>query len=277
VTRTGIRCATFVLSTGRCGTQWLADRLSKTYGDILHVEHEPLHDRYRPRQMLGARGVLPDDPETAQTIRTHLETIGRHLETHDYVECGHPCWSSIPYLAEQFAGRVRLIHLTRHPIPTALSWTTHQAFTPPLLPHLTEKVLLSPFDDEVQFPEYREWWPTLTPFEKCLYYWAEVNAFGLNLRARQSAPWLTLSYESLFGGDGLEDLLSFLGVPDRESMWSDRAMAIDRFRFATQESPDPTIATRHERVVDVARRLDYDVADVHPHALQRRYLRLDKI
>jgi hypothetical protein len=266
-------CATFVLSTGRCGTQWLAEHLSAIYGDILRVDHEPLHDRYRSRETLAACGSLPDDADAAQAIRRHVEVIGRHLDAQrDYVECGHPCWSAIPYLAGQFAGRVRVIHLTRHPVPTALSWTTHQAFTPPLLPHLAEKVLLSPFDPGIAFPEYRDLWSALTPFEKCLYYWAEVNAFGLAHGVCFPAPWLTLSYESLFGGDGLTDLLSFLGLPLRESIRSARKTAVDRFRYATTTWPDLSLAARHPRIIDVARRLGYNVADVERHLMRRRYL-----
>jgi hypothetical protein len=34
----------------------------------------------------------------------------------------------------------------------------------------------------VLFPGYRELWRTLAPYEKALYYWAEVNAFGLRLQ-----------------------------------------------------------------------------------------------
>ena len=267
--------ATFVLSTGRCGTQWLAARLGEAYGDVLHVEHEPLRDGYRPRQMLAARGSLPRDADTAGRIRSHVDAIGQRLDTRGYVECGHPCWSAIPYLASQFPGRVRVIHLTRHPVPTALSWLTHQAFSPPLLPHLSEKLLLSPFDEGVAFPEYRDLWMALTPFERCLYYWAEVNAFGLDQRARLSVPWLEIRCEALFGDDGLTDLLSFLELPPSESMRSARDATVDRFRYATLDWPDLALAEQHVSVVDVARRLAYDLRDVEPQALRRRYLRID--
>ena len=80
--------ALFVLSTGRCGTQWLADVLSATLGDRAEVQHEPLGEDYAPRQMLGA-GADPD-PELADFIDEHLEAIERTLATRDYVECGHP-------------------------------------------------------------------------------------------------------------------------------------------------------------------------------------------
>ena len=34
--------ATFFLSTGRCGTQWLAASLAEHYGDMATVDHEPM-------------------------------------------------------------------------------------------------------------------------------------------------------------------------------------------------------------------------------------------
>ena len=268
--------ATFVLSTGRCGTQWLAASLAKAYGDVLHVEHEPLHDQYRSRQMLAARGSLPDEADTSRRILGHVNAIARHLEARDYVECGHPCWSAIPYLAAQFSGRVRVIHLTRHPVPTALSWITHQAFSPPLLPHIPEKVLLLPHDDGVAFPEYRGLWPTLTPYEKCLYYWAEVNTFGLDQRGRLRIPWLQISYESLFWDEGLSDLLTFLGLPFDDSIASARGTLLDRFRFAALACPDPALVERHPRVVEIAQRLGYDVNGIDPKVLRLRYLRFNQ-
>jgi hypothetical protein len=45
-----MNAATFVLSTGRCGTQWLAKNLTDHYGDLLAVTHEPHQREYLPRR-----------------------------------------------------------------------------------------------------------------------------------------------------------------------------------------------------------------------------------
>ena len=252
--------ATFVLSTGRCGTQWLAEKLGATFGDLLTVTHEPLHNEYRPRLMLGLRTPHRLDLESRETILRHVEGIGRGLETRPYVECGHPCWSALPYLIDRLGERLRIIHLVRHPIPTALSWLTQSAYVPPLLPHLQEKVLLSPFDDGVAFPEYRERWASLHPYEKCLYYWAEVNAFGLRLERETSSPWLRLTFEQLFFGD-LEtpSLPGFLGLPERPGLLEQRTEVVDKYRFLPSLGvPDLDLRASHPAIAGIAGELGYD-------------------
>ena len=78
--------ATFFLSTGRCGTQWLAGSLDETYSDIAHVEHEPFQDANLPRQMLGTNNPLKTD--RPDLLFDHLAKIKEVLQTKDYIECG---------------------------------------------------------------------------------------------------------------------------------------------------------------------------------------------
>ena len=250
--------AVFILSTGRCGTQWLAAQVSRHYGEVYRVEHEPLHNRYCPRRMLAFRTPEELGVEDAAPILEHVESIERTLEQKNYIECGHPCWSTLPYFAERFRGRVRFIHLTRHPIPTAFSWLTHGAYELPLLPHLQQKVLLTPFDPGVTFTEYRERWPSMSPFEKCLYYWAEVNAFGLRVAKSIQAPWLRASFENLFGADALKTVFEFLELPINDDVVAARALKIDEFNYMTLARPDLNVLANHPRVIAVARELEYD-------------------
>jgi hypothetical protein len=124
--------ALFVFSTGRCGTQWLARVLGRSGGERVQVTHEPLHSDYASRAMLGAGDPSRLDPGDAQPILEHVAHIEATLATGAYIECGHPSWSSLSYLLRRFAGRVRVLHLVRHPVPTAWSWVTHRAYCPPL-------------------------------------------------------------------------------------------------------------------------------------------------
>lgn len=251
--------ATFVLSTGRCGTQWLAEKLAATYGDLLEVAHEPLDNEYRPRLMLGLRTPLRLDPDSRDLVLRHLDEIEEKMKTRPYVECGHPCWSTLPYLTERFGEKLRIIHLVRHPVATARSWLTQSAYIPPLLPHLREKVLLSAFDDGVSFPEYRERWPSLHPFEKCLFYWAEVNALGVRLEGETSSPWLRVRYEDLFGGGGAAAILDFLGLPTRAGLMEHRAAIVDKYRFmAPIGVPDMDLHAAHPAIARLAAALGYD-------------------
>ncbi len=266
--------AFFILSTGRCGTQWIAAQLAAAYGARYHVEHEPLHSGYQSRRLIRGNSfdVLP--PADTQPIRAHLARIERCLEQSNYLECGHPCWGALPLLAKQLQGSMRVIHLTRHPLPTALSWLTHGAFQTPLLPHLIEKILVSPDDEGLAFPEYRSRWAHMTPFEKCLYYWLEVNALGTGARydERIGVPCVRISYENLFGGDGLEQLLDFLELPRNETLRAARIEPVDQFRYLTMERPALDLVQQHPRVLEMAGALGY--AGTHGldiPALTRRY------
>ncbi len=264
--------AAFVLSTGRCGTQWLATALADTYSDLITTDQEPLRDRYVPRKVLGCSASANAASVLPPAVLEHCRSIEGQLDTRSYVECGHLGWSTTPYLAERFRGRVRIVHLTRHPVTTCCSWVTHGAFQPPFLPHIPEKILLSPFDEGIRFTEYRQTWATLSPFEKCLFYWSEVHAFALDLQSRRDIPWLQLRYEDLFDGDGLERLLDFLELPHRASIFSQRTALVDNYRFLTTVWQDWQIIDNHPRVTEIARQLGYNLSGIEEAALRRRYL-----
>jgi len=263
--------AAFILSTGRCGTQWLATALAEAYPDRLAVEHEPLHAGYEARKVLQHTAVANDAPQLPPEVVGHMEAIEARLATHTYIECGHPSWSTIPCLAERFRGHVKVIHLVRHPVPTSWSWLTLQAFQPPLLPHIAPRTLLTPFDDGIRFVEYRARWQSLAPFEKCLYYWSEVNAFALALQPRLGAPWLRLRYEDLFHGDGLQRLLEFLQLPPLESILHRRGDVIDDNHSVLADREDWRVIRDHPRAVAIAQQIGYDVDAVDEIALDRRY------
>ncbi|MGA8808001.1 MAG: hypothetical protein WB973_08990 [Thermoanaerobaculia bacterium] len=260
--------ALFVISTGRCGTQWLADVLRSSAGDEAVVAHEPLGADYAPRAMLGAKSPRNLEPEAGDTLLEHVACIERTLETKPYIECGHPLWSSLPYLLGQFARRARVIHLTRHPVPAAWSWLTQRAYCPPLAPHLPERVLLSPFDDGSFFVSFREKWTTLTAYEKSLYYWAEVNAFAIRLRETADVPWMQLRIEDLFAGQRIDELLDFAGL----QAVAPQMKPVDKFHFLADPC-DPRLIERHPEVMEVARACGYDPIDYDEHALRNRYLR----
>lgn len=264
--------ATFVLSTGRCGTQWLAHALALPGVGAGRVEHEPLGDRYRPRVMLGARGdpaVL--EPVDRERVEKHWNGIEATLAGEDYFEAGFPCWSALPYLCRRFAGRVRIVHLTRHPVPVAYSWVAHNAYVTPLLRQLPEKILLHPADRGVAFPEYAETWRGLHPFERALYFWAEVHAFALRQQSVLGVPWLRLDTRELFTVDGLGRLAAFLGIAAPPTLLEARHEVIDDHGGQLVEWVEPQLISRHPRVLEVARALGYDPFACDVVALKRRY------
>lgn len=264
--------ATFVLSTGRCGTQWLAYALALPGVGAGRVEHEPLGERYRPRVLLGAPGdpaALP--PPDAARLEQHLAGIEATLEREDYFEAGFPCWSALPYLARRFAGRMRVVHLTRHPLPVAYSWVSHSAYVPPLLPRLPGKILLHPADAGVSFPEYAATWATLHPFERSLFFWAEVHAFALRWQPVAGVPWLRLDAAELFTAPGLARLAAFLGIAAGPELQAATQEVVDEHRFLLPDWIEPGVIARHPHVIAVARALGYDPLACDVAALKRRY------
>ena len=261
--------ALFVFSTGRCGTQWLAAALGQCLGGRAVVAHEPLGRDYASREMLGAGDPSSLGPDAAAAIRDHVAAIEATLETRPYIECGHPAWSAIPYLVTRFAGRVRVLHLVRHPVPTAWSWVTHRAYCPPLAPHLRERVLLSPFDEGIRLTSYRERWPALNPYEKSLFYWAEVNAFGLRAAENSGAPWLRVRFEDLVRGDALPRVLEFAGAGATTN--PERVGLVDEFRWLTEFWCDPALVAQHPDVVATAAALGYDALAFDETRLRQRY------
>lgn len=259
------------LSTGRCGTQWLTASLREHYPDGLTVEHEPLGPLYRPRTYFRSYadpGAVLAVPE----VRDHVERIASE---HHYVETGWPVFAALPLLAERFGDRLRVVHLTRHPIPTALSHLAHSSYAgSPRDDAYTSHATLGPSDPNVFHPEYADRWDDLTPYEKCLFWWTEVNLFGLEFPERlASIPFLRVQSERLLGGerDALERLVEFMELPWDDAWVGQTQHVVDRWQHRTDRDVDPLQVLGHPATVDAARRLGYDIEDVDLAALEARY------
>lgn len=200
--------ATFVFSTGRCGTQWLTEKLSLLYPNQ-QIVHEPLSFHYRPD--LNTE-LLPLSCNK-ELIQQHLSEIQQHLNRgRSYIETGFPCWRHLEWFRQQLNGRVRLIHLHRDPLDTVHSLLKINAFVPPFVPHLPLKNLFLPNPEQGYLAEWHELWPLLNPAEKNLWYWTEVQAKALQLRQNWPAEdWLELSFDHLFSATTEQALTEFFG------------------------------------------------------------------
>ncbi|HEV7424964.1 MAG TPA: hypothetical protein VGQ46_01255 [Thermoanaerobaculia bacterium] len=263
--------ALFVLSTGRCGTQWLASLFERAGGDLADVRHEPLGSDYAARQMLAAGDPARLDSELAEPILAHIDEIERVLDTRSYIECGHPAWSTMPYLISRFPSRLRVVHLVRHPVPTAWSWVTQLAYCPPMAPHFPEKVLLSPFDEGPRLQSFRDRWQGMNAYEKALYYWAEVNAFALKIERETDVPWMRLRFEDLARQEEIERLIDFAGLDAATAFEASGIGVIDEYRAHAPFWCDSGLIRRHPEVVAVAEGFGYDPADFDDTKLRRRY------
>jgi hypothetical protein len=254
--------ATFVLTPGRCGTQWLNQQL-RLFTSGAWVCHEPLHFNYQPIEN------SPSHPlnKNADRLLAHLSSIQNHLrEGVSYLECGFPCWRHLSWFKRELGDDVKVIYVHREPVDNAASLLKLNAFVPPLLPHLPEKQLFHPAAPGALLPEYQHCWQQLSPFEKCLYYWAEVNfQASLYQSTFSEDSWLTIPYQRLFSEISLCAIAEFANISfDFHPHMLER---VDQYQGMPQSHIDANLLYQHPKIVDVALRLGYGRNDtIHQFA-----------
>jgi len=217
--------AFFVLSTGRCGTQWLTELLRQQWPQA-RVEHEPLHFQYRP----DVNSTTSPLQHNADLIQQHLQQIQQQLTTGlPYIETGFPCWRHLPWFRQQLSGPVKILHLHRDPLATVRSLLKLNAFVAPLFDYIPLKNFYLPDASQDRLQMVQALWPTLQPAEKSLCYWLELQAYALQLQQEwPGSDWLTLSFTQLFSREGLTKIQQFFAVPASEASAVNPA-AVDQF------------------------------------------------
>jgi hypothetical protein len=263
---------TIFISAGRCGTQWLAATMKRLYGEAIDVEHEPLRARYRSRRYFRRY----DDPEAilrVPLVRRHFEHVA-NLDR-PYVETGWPLYGAAPLFAERFGDRLRVVHLTRHPVPTALSQLALNFYADsPRDDEFTRVASLAPTDANVFHPEYAGRWSAMTPYEKCLYWWTEMSLFGLEFPERYpDIRFLRIRSEEVLSGnrEQLERLCELMALPWHDGWLAGTNQSVDRWPRRIGRGVDPGAVRDHPATIDTARRLGYDAVDVDVVALRAHY------
>ena len=245
--------ATFVLSPGRCGTQWLSQQLQPA-GSEASICHEPLHFDYEPVHNSPSQ-PLNKNPER---LIAHLNTLHDHIRRDKpYLECGFPCWRHLSWFKRELGDEVKVIYIHRNPVENAASLLKLNAFVPPLLPHMREKQLFHPLAPEALLPEYADCWQQLSPFEKCLYYWAEVNLQADLYRSMfSSSHWLTIPYLELFNESSLGTIAEFAHISFKfHPRMLDR---VDQYQGLPQSPIHSTRIHSHPKILAVASSLGYE-------------------
>jgi Sulfotransferase family len=267
--------AIFVLSTGRCGTQWLHNAMATCYGDAILSTHEPLSADYRPRHFFRAAPAQMIALGKVPAVAKHVANIRDCLRHRPYLEAGWPCYAALPWLYDALDGRLRIVHLTRHPVATAFSMATHNVYG---REDWVREGVLTPFDPGCLHQELQSAWPSLSIYEKCLFWWTQIHRYALDMhRERPDIPWLRVSFEDMFSHrtEDLDRLIEFCGLPCRPQLDTLRASSIDRFRFRMLPDDWRKILRQHETVA-IAEALGYDIGDVDAHSLSQRYFRPKK-
>lgn len=262
------------VSTGRCGTQWLATQLADVYPDLAVVEHEPLGPDYRCREYFRRPDRVVQflkDPRVA----AHLDRIERITTDRAYIETGWPLFSAVPAFVARLGDRLRLVHLTRHPVPTALSHMVHKTYAgSPRVDGYTRLTTLDPWCDGVFQRHLRGRWDEMSPYEKTLFWWTEVHLYAQELEETlRDLPFCRVRSEDLFapGGRALPRLCDFMGLPWRDALAGRVECKVDRWHHRTDEGFDWKVIQSYPETVALAERLGYDVDTVDEETLSARY------
>ncbi len=253
----GNAAVVMVLSAGRCGTGWLGRKLEAVRAP-LRIADEPIGPLDAPRRFVRRY----DDPEAmleVPEVSRHLDAIQRARDP--YIELGWPLYPVLPLLAVRIPGRLRIVHLTRHPVPNAHALLARRLYAGSARDDAyTRLAVLGPEDPNVFQPGYAAHWERLSPYERCLFAWTEVNLFGLELPGRlEGVPVLRVRAEDMLAGDRetLSRLLGFIGAPWDER-WLDRAgVPADRWPQPGAGAIDPLEVHRHPATAETARELGY--------------------
>ena len=263
-----------VLSTGRCGTQSLASCLDGIYSDVCTVTHEPLEAGYRPPRFFRAYDRLEamlEIPEVAE----HFAFVEATSRDRVYVETGWPCYAAIPLFIEKFGKRVRVAHVVRHPVPTALSIVAHKFYQPEERNDSYVRLAqLTPDCPGVFQVHLAESWGRMSAYEKCLLWWTELQLYARELESRRpEAPFRRFKMENLFSSesDALCELVEFMGLPQRAGLAEKREERVDRWREKTDLPVDWKRISAYPDCVAAAVQLGYDWRSVDARSLRDRY------
>jgi hypothetical protein len=210
------------LSTGRCGTTYLANVLSAAYGDDFDILHEDvLEHQAKPKRYLW----YIDEVNFAELRRDsdvsdYLSRVAARSKERPYIDVGYPCLPLIPLIIATFPGRVRFLHLVRDPVSVAASMTTLGQYDPKMIrvSHWGYAELPNPLETRCAHPEYATKWKSMTSFEKGLWRWAEYNLMALAIHERHAeVPYIRMTSETLFtDADAPGRVAKFFGLPPRE-------------------------------------------------------------
>jgi hypothetical protein len=187
---------TLTLSTGRCGTTFLYNTFRPDH-EALHVSHESLHanlagpalyhrayDKATQQEMLG-------QPRLRQQIDDWLAIA----EKRPVVEFGWTMAATAPLLHGLIGKRLRILVLHRHPVEVAGSFANLGYYRVVKSPSSA----ITPYHARVLYGSFRARWKDMSPYERGLYRWLEINAFAQEcLQSLEIVRSLVLSSEALF-------------------------------------------------------------------------------
>ena len=110
----------------------------------------------------------------------------------------------------------------------------------------------------------------MSPYEKALYYWLEVNAFAKRTQSEVGIEWLTLSFEDLFDSASQKRVLAFAGAASENSK---NPGIVDELQFVSEIAVNPMEIANHPPFLKLAGDFGFDPLQFDVEQLRRRYFR----
>ena len=204
-----------IMSTGRCGTQFLAKLLAQGDDNTL-VVHEGAGPNYRPATVFRGGDYDKVISETHQ-LRDEFTRIDQQLAAGQrFIDTGWLTYAWGPYFENRYGADFQFIHLLRNPFATAASMSTHGLLGDGE-DRLNVDCIIRPFQPNVAFPEFQADYAEFSYFERGLYHWLEVHSF-LKTQHISAAFQGLFRFEELFSNDnkGVQKLWKTCGfAPDK--------------------------------------------------------------
>jgi len=264
-----------VVSTGRCGTQWLSTTLTENYANVAIIEHEPLSRKYAPNQFFR-RWHSDDLNRLTKRLSGHFENIDSTISSgKNYIDFGWTTYSAVPALIRRFESRIHLIHLHRHPVHVALSYLSHKYYQPELRSDwFTQRAQLTPRCPGVYRTSQEDRWSTLNSYEKALFHWYQINKYALELHERwPTLPYCSVSFDDIFNRTGkcFEEMIKFMGLEPQAAMNLAIRTIVDGYSNKLARIPEWRTIFQFPEVVELAIYLGYEIDEVDDKQLIRRY------
>ena len=246
--------ATFILSTGRCGTQSLTNLIAQTLGEKSVVIHEPIGPLYKPRLTLAE--FQPDHDPALADANAHLRRVVSTVSAGtEYVETGWTAFSWFEQYKKVLGDKWRYIHLVRNPVHVAASLLTHGFYQDSRNDSYSEFAALQPYDIGCAYPSVAEEWGGLSIFDKCLYQWLEINNRVLMLADKNIKPVKTVRFEDIFyKQQSRNELFDILNWPKPIEVIDH----VDNFHFVTDLNLKPTSSFIWNKTKELALMFGYE-------------------
>jgi hypothetical protein len=196
-------------------------------------------------------------------------------KTGPVVDFGWSMSSLVPAFYDELGEQLRVLVLHRHPISAAASFATLGFYKW----HTNPRYAITPMHPRVQFPQYAALWNRMSSFERCLYRWLEVTAYGIELRSKiPPAQYKMIGFEELVKSEeSLESIARFLGFSKTKEGRLEPAPEMNAVDIRSREvfpiGREWRNYLQFPDLLDVARQLGYNMEEDYVAQMIQKYQR----